>query len=471
MTNSRAIPSVEAEYADVELPDARLDERLKRVAARLGAAPSQGFPRAMISEAEVEGLYRLLSNPRVIWVEILAPHLGASASRCAEAQDIFIAHDTSEFLFRGDAVREGLGYLQADNQGFLGHFALGMTGDEERVPLGILGVSTVFRKRPEKLSAVEQRKRSRALAPKDRESARWGAMVEEVEARLPAGVRAVHAMDREADDYRLMCELVANKRGFVIRAAGDRTVFQQGSSSPHRLQGALGTAEDVFFREVPLGKRNPRGSQAKKNHPERHARMAKLHVRAVRVSLGSSQQADLPDVLEVNVLQVFEPSRPLGEPPLSWTLMTTEPIDTPEQRARVVDCYRGRWRIEEFFKALKTGCAYEKRQLESAHALLNTLALLVPIAWRLLALRHLAEKCPQASAELVATPDEIKLLRAISKRVKIPEAPSVETLLQAIAGLGGHLRRNGPPGWLTLGRGYETLFAAYMGWRAAKEEM
>jgi hypothetical protein len=47
-----------------------------------------------------------------------------------------------------------------------------------------------------------------------------------------------------------------------------------------------------------------------------------------------------------------------------------------------VDCYRGRWTIEEYFKALKTGCQYERRQLETAHSLLNALAILAPVAWR-----------------------------------------------------------------------------------------
>ena len=34
--------------------------------------------------------------------------------------------------------------------------------------------------------------------------------------------------------------------------------------------------------------------------------------------------------------------------------------------------------MEELFKALKTGCALQKRQLMSLHALLNALALLLP---------------------------------------------------------------------------------------------
>lgn len=65
---------------------------------------------------------------------------------------------------------------------------------------------------------------------------------------------------------------------------------------------------------------------------------------------------------------------------------------------RVVDIYRMRWLIEEYFKALKTGCAIEKRQLESKHALVNALAVLIPIAWRLLRLRALARENASAPA-------------------------------------------------------------------------
>jgi hypothetical protein len=40
-----------------------------------------------------------------------------------------------------------------------------------------------------------------------------------------------------------------------------------------------------------------------------------------------------------------------------------------DQVAAVVDHYRGRWTIEEFFKAIKTGCALEARQLESKRSM------------------------------------------------------------------------------------------------------
>ena len=38
----------------------------------------------------------------------------------------------------------------------------------------------------------------------------------------------------------------------------------------------------------------------------------------------------------------------------------------------------------------------------------------------------------------------------------------------AVAKLGGHLKRNGDPGWITLGRGYERLLTLEEGWKLAR---
>lgn len=43
-----------------------------------------------------------------------------------------------------------------------------------------------------------------------------------------------------------------------------------------------------------------------------------------------------------------------------------------------MDAYRARWVIEEFFKALKTGCNFERRQLESFQSLRIALAIFLP---------------------------------------------------------------------------------------------
>src|SRR6185295_1193455 len=101
---------------------------------------------------------------------------------------------------------------------------------------------------------------------------------------------------------------------------------------------------------------------------------------------------------------------------LQWFLLTDLPIATSEEIAFAVDCYRARWTIEEYFKALKTGCQYEKRQLESAHSLLNALAVLAPVAWRLLLLRYLARHAPDRPATDALTPKQLEVLQAVAKR-------------------------------------------------------
>ena len=70
--------------------------------------------------------------------------------------------------------------------------------------------------------------------------------------------------------------------------------------------------------------------------------------------------------------------------------------------------------IEEFFKALKTGCAFEKRQIESLHTLENALAIFVPIAWILLRLRSIARDYPDLPATFVLEPVEVTVLQRMN---------------------------------------------------------
>jgi hypothetical protein len=153
--------------------------------------------------------------------------------------------------------------------------------------------------------------------------------------------------------------------------------------------------------------------------------------------------------------------------PIDWTLLTQEPIDTAEQILKIVDYYRGRWMIEEYFKALKTGCSFEKRQLESLATLLNALAIFVPVAWRLLLLRGMARSHPTVPATIVLTEPQIAVLHAVTKK-PLPHDLNVEQALLAIAALGGHIKNNGQPGWQLLGRGFRKLLNLEEGWTAAK---
>jgi hypothetical protein len=154
-------------------------------------------------------------------------------------------------------------------------------------------------------------------------------------------------------------------------------------------------------------------------------------------------------------------------------LFSSEPVNTLEEATEVVDHYRARWIIEEYFKALKTGCAFEKRQLTTFDGLVRALSIFVPMAWRLLVLRHLARVDHRVPVSRVFDAEQILLLcRLLAKRrYELPRNPTIRDVMLGIAALGGHIKNNGDPGWLVLGRGLTRFSEAEEGWALAREEM
>ncbi len=178
----------------------------------------------------------------------------------------------------------------------------------------------------------------------------------------------------------------------------------------------------------------------------------------------------MPEQLSLNVVRVTEPKPPNNEKPVDWNILTTLPVETVAEVERVVDLYRGRWLIEDYFKALKTGCALRKRLPESLKTALTMMAILAPVAWQLLLLRHLERAAPTAPATKLFSRERLKVVRHFSKKGTLPPRASIRHVLAAIAVLGGHLKSNGPPGWQVLGRGFQRLLELEEGWQAAMSE-
>jgi hypothetical protein len=457
-----SVASISEEYTGADLGDVRLSKRLLAIVDGMAVHPDRSFPKAMQGEAELEAVYRFFQNEKVTWRGVLSPHVARTVTRVAAAEaPVVVAHDTTEFAFGGEA-RVDLGRLLQQGQGFYGHLALAVGGHEVRDPLGILGLKIIVRD--------EQRVTENSVARhknRDKEQRRWLELVEEIEALLQGCAKPIHVMDREADSYEIFEGLVSAGHRFVIRLTHNR-MLDDGES---RLFDELNQVEGVAVREVPLGhrKRNSAPSH-RKIHPPRSARMAKLSFAAMPICLPrpSYLKSSMTERLNLKVVRVFELDTPAGCEPVEWRLVTTEPIDTLEQVLAIVDFYRKRWVIEEFFKALKTGCAVEKRQLETLDGLLKMLALFVPIAWNLLRIRVLARESAETPAATVLTPAQLSILGTVPRsRARLGENPTVRNALLAIAALGGHLARNGEPGWITLYRGFEELLTLERGWLMA----
>lgn len=455
--------------------DARLSRRLKQIAERVSAAPSQGFPQVVANDSELEGVYRFLRNRKVNAERILAPHEEATWRRAGD-QDILVVHDSTGFVFGGSSKRQGLGYLhnQDGAQAFLGHFALAVAADGSRKPLGLLGLRTWTRQgKPIGRSLCSRKRQKRP----NKESDRWAELAIAIHTQSP---KTIHVMDREAGSYQIFDEMLQAGARFVVRIREAHTVLEESGRRVGVAEAAK-RSEALIVRSVPLSAR-PKSKMARSNkiHPPRAERSATLEIRATTISLPRPRNftatSGLPSTIQLNLVNVSEVGAPRNAVPVSWFIVTTEPISTAKEVESIVDAYRARWTIEEFFKALKTGCAFEKRQLESFHALRNTLAIFSVIAWRLLLLRTTARSTPTAAASSVLTRNQTKLLKTLS-RMQDPSVPKLEMSAKAnaseallvVARLGGHIKNNGPPGWQVLGRGYERLLLLELGWRVAQE--
>jgi hypothetical protein len=455
------VPAVSAELSDADLGDARLNRRLGLLADQLAKRPGESFPKAL-DDAQLEAAYRFFGNDSVTPEAILAPHFRQSGRRAGEHDRVLVLHDTTQFEFPGSSKRKGLGRLiKPSAQGFFGHFSLALSADGTREPLGLLALETVFRLD----KSIGHKNWTRAKSRGER--ARWLNCIEDAERVLDGRTKAIHVMDREGDFYALLAGATKRQCEFVVRSFQDRVLV---GYDDERLREVARSARTVLRRDVPLSPRpripGPKGER----HPARRFRVAKLSIAALAVELPrTSESGDAqPATLKVNVIHVFEKKPPAGEPAVEWFLLTNLPIDTPDAIAFAVDCYRARWVIEEFFKALKTGCQYENRQLESAESLLNALAIFAPVAWRLLLLRHLARSDADAPATDALTSKQLEVLRAVAKK-PLPTRPNARDAMLAVAALGGHLKSNGDPGWLVLGRGMHDLLLLELGWRAREE--
>lgn len=431
-----------AEYLDADLGDARRSERLMTIAEAMAAMPHASFPE-VLDTAELEGAYRFLRNDAVTTNAMLEPHVRQTIRRI-ESNVVLAVHDTTTLSFRADGKRRGFATGPGTQQ-LWSHATLAVASDGKRRPYGVLHVSNDIEIKHE----------------------RW---TEHVDAVRTLGIDAIHVMDREADDYALFAHLVTKGDRFVIRLQYDRVLSGARTELAKHLSDSIEGAR-YEERDVILGARaQPAGSKQRRVHPARKGRPARLRISCARVRIPRPAQrpGDLPDFLELTFVRAWEPNPPPNENAVEWMLLTTEPADL-EAAVRVVDWYRARWGIEEFFKALKTGCAIEKRQLETFDGLTRAVALFAPIAWHLLLLRHDARETPQRPAADVLSDEYLAPLRAIARR-PLPPQPTARDVFLAIAALGGHLRNNGDPGWITLARGFEQLRLVALGWAAARQD-
>lgn len=459
------VARIAREFAKLELGDPRRTRRVVEFVTAMARHPQQSLPAALGDDAALEGAYRLLNNQNVDFDDLMAEHRDRTVDRARAVGEILVLHDTTTCTFEHADPRE-VGYLPTGKAGLFAHVSLVVDAKRHRRPLGVLHVEPYWRTRKSgRGSRTKHIGGKEAASWTHRESERWVRGVQECHEQLD-GCAAIHVMDREGDKYELLAHMREQGQRFVVRLRGDRRLSAVHDSES--LLDVLQSQPIVLKRDVHISARKaataPRSRREKPSRPARDATLSVTRA-AIGVRRPNSLPVQLPSEVQINVVHVRETKPPPGQEPIDWTLLTSESIDSKEDVERIIDIYRFRWLIEELFKALKTGCMYEQRLFESRHALLNLLATSLPIAVELLWMRAHVAHDPEAPALDIVTDEQLEALRQMTRR-PLPSTPTAAQVMLAIAGLGGHLKRNGSPGWLVLHRGYQRLVDFTAGWTA-----
>jgi hypothetical protein len=479
--NRAGVSSVSAEFASADLGDKRRNERLSQLVDDFAAAPDRSLPAMSRDAAALEGAYRIINNKAVQSSVLIDSHAAMTAVRVREQETVLVLHDGTVLLYPlEEELREGFGRL-GNQQGIQAVVSLAVSFAEDPEitdyePLGVLACQTWAGHRQRTKKTKKKKLPKRAAKRRGTSWGRisgdeWFASIARAQEVVGPGKKLIHVIDREADGIELFARLGDNElSAFVIRVMKKRRVNldEDVAGEFEAISEAAARLPKLFEETVAISKRKQKSQNA--TNPSRAARTAGLEYRAGQVRIKKSWELtgddSVPTFLTLNLVHVKEVGAPNGEEPIEWFLLTSEPISTAADVARVVRIYRARWLIEEFFRVLKTGCAIEKRQVESRHALETILAISLVVAWRIMLLRERSRHEPPAPATVAFTKAELDYLHA-SGRLSKKHSTVCDALL-AVAALGGHIKNNGPPGNVVLARGMERLLDLAAGWETGQ---
>lgn len=481
-------------FGSVDTGDKRRNRRLVQLASQLAEDPEGSLPQQTGgSWAELKAAYRLLRADGVTHQAISEPVWQQTRRQLDDAPGVvLLVHDDTELDYGYAPAIQGVGPIgNGSHQGLLVHSVLAVVPHETHAQVMGLMAQEPWVRHPAPRHADGSKPSSRKRRQRERESQVWERSVRQIGAP-PASQMWLHVGDRYADIWTFLHTCRQQGTQFVVRAAQNRCVSEDATASAppvdHLLDRARGwEAQAEGEIEVP-------------SEHERRARRAQVRLSWGAMSLppkdssGRVRRGARP--VRVWVVRVWEPDPPSKQEaqreyipvvkhghgrrrataesattetvePLEWILLSSVPVESAAQAWQVIHWYRKRWLMEDFHRGLKSGCRIEQRHLQEERSLENLLALLSPIAVRLLQWRTLSHEQPAQPASAWVSAEEVQVIAA---QEQVPEASlTSEHFMRGVARLGGFLGRtsDGTPGWQTLWHGWHRLHWMVAGMRFA----
>ena len=437
-------------FGKCDLGDKRRNRRLIQIAEQMSANPSASLPGQLPKWGDLKAAYRLFDCDQATLRSIAGPHWQLTRQLASGRKRVLVVGDTTEMDFGRMRTISGIGPTgNGTGRGFLLHNAMMVDADNEEI-LGMAGQTIHLRKKKKKGAKKENVSQRLKRA---RESQVWGTVIDDI-GKSPNGVQYIHVFDRGADNFEVYCRLLDQCGDWVIRAGKlDRWVLAGDDDERIKLKDYLPQMKTLGHYDLELRAR-----------PKQKARTATLEVRTGRIKIPRPTHVSpwvkkrKQEPIAMNLIEVVETNPPKGIKPIRWVLLTSLPVGSWAKVWELLGFYEQRWLIEEYHKALKTGCKAESHQLKTKDRLEALIGVTSVVAIRLLQLKSFARTNPEKKARSVVPTVWLKMLKRAGKLSNVSDL-TVGQFYREVAKLGGFLARksDGEPGWITIWRGWEKL--------------
>ena len=451
------------EFGGAPLGDARLSARLVRSVGLLAAYPGGKINASSQADSTaIAAFYRLMDMPEESEVtvgNILAPHRERTIQRIRSQRTVLAIQDGTDLNF---ATRPGCDDLHVIGKNQTGAQSLGLhmhatlAVSDTGLPLGVLRLG--FDPVKKGSASDRQGKKTRLWLDGFSDIAR---AVREVGGRT----RVISVCDREADCLEILDHQRRHPRvELLVRAKHDRTLSRRQPTLFATMSG--GAPDGRIDVEIEGLVARPKSSR-KKARPARSKRLASCELRFRRVTLPPTQTVKTIEPVCVSAVHVKETDPPEGEDPVQWFLLTTVRVNTDREAADIVGYYLQRWRIEDFFRVLKSGCRVEFLLFRTATRLQRAIAINAVIAWRIMVMTLLGRQVPDCEPQLMFADHELAFLRDYASEHGLTTPDRLGDAVALVAHIGGYRdRKHDPdPGHQIMWHGQTRLTSAALGHR------
>jgi hypothetical protein len=447
---------IDNELMGCVFPDARHGKRLRQLLEQLSSRVGSSTPWACQDWANTKAAYRFFGNDRVGEGNILAGHFASTRERFVATSDsaVLILHDTTEFSYRHeDSASIGiLKKIPAGHKGRAGlytscgilmHSSLVIT--REGLPLGLAAIKFWNRDKFHGANALKRRINPTRVPIEKKESIRWLENLRQATELLGDPKRCVHIGDRESDIYELFCLAQELNTQFLVRTCVDRLAGEGTTTVVAEMKGS-----DL---------RGLHSLQVRNKHGEASTAVLELRFRRMVVRPPKGKQKHYPELI-LTAIHATETNIPKDRERIEWKLLTNLPVRSCLDAIEKLEWYAQRWKIETFHKILKSGCRAEEAKLRTAERLVNLIAILTILSWRIFWITMLNRtRHDAAPTEAFTELDQYLLDELVPNKGSPPAAPSLGHYIVKLARLGGYLARahDPPPGNTVIWRGLSRL--------------